>query len=113
MYLAYILANSQAKEVTEKALQTSPYNAVAYGVLVAVLILALIFLWREYKSVLEKHREYVEKTVGIIQIVESKLDSIDDLEREVNDLKDEVSDLENKTGQLSEHINLLRGNESN
>lgn len=113
MSLLYIVFTPQAKEVAEKALETSPYNAVAYGVLVGVLILALILLWKEYKEAVRRHRDQVEKTVGLIQVVESKLDSIEDLERENYKLRNKVSDLEVKIGQLSEYINLLRQDESN
>jgi len=113
MYLAYILAKLQAEQVAEKALETSPYNAVAYGVLVAILILALVFLWREYKNVLQRHRDYIEKTVGLVQMVESKLESVDDLEREISDLNGKVSSLREKVSKLSEYINLLRSDEPN
>lgn len=111
MSLPYILLSLQAKQVTEKALETSPYNTVAYGVLVAVLILALVFIWREYKQTLERHREYIEKTTGLIQLVESKLDAVDELESTNSELKGEVSQVKERLGQLSEYINLLRGNE--
>lgn len=109
----YIIKLSQAKEVTETALKTTPYNAVAYGVLVAILIIAVIFIWREYKQSIRRHREYVDKAAGIIQMVENKLDYIEDLERETSELKGEVSDLKERVGQLSEYINLMRSNESN
>lgn len=109
MSLTYIVVTLQADQVAEKALQTSPYNTVAYGVLVALLITALTLLWREYKSTLERHREYVEKTTGLIQLVESKLDAVEDLEDTNKELKGEISKLKERIGQLSEYINLLRG----
>lgn len=101
MYLIYVLTYFQSKEVVEKTLEVSPYNTVAYGVLVGVLLLALIFVWREYKKLLERHREYVEKTVGVIQIVETKLDSVDNLSKELSGVKTELSHVKEKLGELS------------
>lgn len=112
MSLPYIVLNPQTKQVAEKALETSPYNAVAYGILVGVLILALVFIWREYKNTLERHRDYVEKTTGLIQLVESKLDAVDELEETNRELKAEVGQVKERIGQLSEYINLLRNEES-
>lgn len=109
----YIYAILQVKDVTEKTLEVSPYNTLAYGVLVTVLILAVVFIWREYRRIQERYRDHVEKTVGLVQVVESKLDTIEELDQETSDIKAEINGLENKIGKLSEHINLLRGNESN
>lgn len=113
MYLSYIFGLFQAKQVTEEALNVTPYNTIAYGLLVALLIGAVVFMWREYRRVQGRYRDHVEKTVGLVQVVESKLDSIDEMKDESYDIRNKVDNLEAKVGKLSEHINLLRGNESN
>lgn len=107
MYLAYVLWHPQVQDVTEKALKTSPYNAVAYGVLVVILILAVIFLWREYKNTLEVQRNIVNKAIGLIQLVEAKLDTVENVERETENLKENIEDLNKKVNQLSRDINRL------
>lgn len=85
----------QAKEAAEVALQTSPYNALAYGVLVFVLAAGNVLVWREYKQEMERKRKHVEKTIGLMQILESKMDGFDKVDSEISDLKNEIRMLRN------------------
>lgn len=53
-------------QLTEKALETSPYNSIAYGVLVAVLIAACGALWLKLQSEQKEGRAQFEKVVEIM-----------------------------------------------
>lgn len=95
MNLTFGIEVFQAKEAAEVALQASPYNALAYGILVFVLLAALFLLWKEYKEQNQKHREYVEKTVGLMQLIESKIDNFDKLDNQIKSLENEIKMLKN------------------
>lgn len=101
----------QVEEVTDAALKTSPYNAVAYGVLVGVLVVALVMLWRQHKKLQERYRDHVEKTVGLMQLIESKMDTIEDVDEshrtistKQDDLIERQKDLKREVYNLKEYV---------
>lgn len=100
----YIAIRLQSRQVAEAALETSPYNAIAYGVLVTVLIFAVVFIWRQYKKTLERHRDYVEKTVGLMQLIESRMDTIEEIKDTQQDLIDRQKDVKRELYNLKEHV---------
>jgi methylthioribose-1-phosphate isomerase len=70
---------------------------MAYGALVFVLGAISYLLWKELKRQQDRHQEHLEKTLGVLQMIESRLptlvemnDTLKDIEREVETVKDEV-----------------------
>jgi len=90
----------QSQELAEAALKTNPYNAIAYGVLVLVLITAVIFIWKEYTKTKKRHQDYVEKTVGLLQLMESKMDTIEEVKKNQGLLKENSNSTLNKLTQV-------------
>jgi len=87
LYTRLLIVLPQTEELADKALDISPYNALAYGALVFVLGAIGIILWREYRSLQQRHYNYVQETKGLMELVESKIDSVDGLRSDVRDLR--------------------------
>lgn len=88
----------QTDEILNKALEVSPSNGIAYGVLVALLIIGLVFLWKEVSRERSYSREIAERVIKLSEKVGSGLDGDklwkEDVRQKITDLSTEVKLLE-------------------
>lgn len=81
-----------------KAMDVTPYSGAAYGALVFALGAACYFLWKELQDQQRRHENHLKKTLGVLQMIESKLpvlgemnQTIKDIERQVQSVQDDIS----------------------
>lgn len=80
----------QTAELADKALTVDPWSGAAYGALVFVLGATAYLLWKELNRQQRRHQEHLEKTLGVITMIESKLPIISDMNDTVKDIQREV-----------------------
>lgn len=61
------------EKLIETGMAISPLNASAFGALVVVLAVAVVFLWRAYDAKTKKLLEILERSVSITAKVESHM----------------------------------------
>jgi methylthioribose-1-phosphate isomerase len=88
----------QTAQLADKALRVDPYSGAAYGALVFVLGAVSYLLWKELKRQQKRNEEHLQKTLGVLQMIESRLPTLvemnhtlKDIEREVETVKEEVN----------------------
>lgn len=96
IYLAYNLLQNVPDGVVDKALEASPYNAIAYGLLVALLIVSNFMQWRYNKQLQDRQYEYIEKAIGLIQIVESKMEKFQQTQADISDIQKDIELIKEK-----------------
>lgn len=80
----------QQNDLINTGLQISPYNAAAFGALVVVLAIAVIFLWRADTEKSKKILEVLEKTISISEKVDNQLSRNNDLTEDNNKVLQDV-----------------------
>lgn len=88
----------QTDELISKALEVTPANGIAYGVLVALLCSIAVFLWRELSKEREYSKAVAEKIITLTTKVGADLDSDkvfkDTLKVDVQELKHTINMLD-------------------
>lgn len=62
-------------DLQEKLIDVSPYNTLAYGVLVSIMALAVIFLFRMYQAEKKYNRERDNKMLELMPMILDRLKS--------------------------------------
>lgn len=85
----------QTAELADKALTVDPWSGAAYGALVFVLGAIAYLLWKELNKQQKRHQEHLEKTLGVLTMIENKLPTISDMNDTVKDIQREVESVKN------------------
>lgn len=64
-----------SEQLPEKLIDVSPFNAIAYGVLVTVLFGAVVSLYRMYQSEKRYNRDRDEKMLEILPLITDRLNN--------------------------------------
>lgn len=86
-------------ELIEKASQATPWNALGYGLLVAVLIAAVVGLWRAYMAEKNFNRNLAEKALTLISSVSEALHRNESINQSVQNI---IAVLESEKGLKTE-----------
>jgi type II secretory pathway component PulM len=81
------------ENLIQKTLEISPLNASAFGALVLVLAIAVVFLWRAYDAKTQKLMEVLERSVGITAKVENHMAKQNDDFATLKEIKFELTRL--------------------
>ncbi len=65
--------------VIDAALKANPYNAIAYGLLVVVLMLFSFLNYRDRRRMEKQHFKYMTETIGLLGRVEEKMVVLQDI----------------------------------
>jgi len=98
--LCYVLALlPQAAEMADRAMQVTPYSGAAYGALVFVLGAACYLLYKELQDQQRRHEEHLKKTLGVLQMIESKLPVLGDMNQTIKDIERQVQSVQDDINQ--------------
>jgi hypothetical protein len=89
-------------QIAEKALETSPYNSLAYGVLVSILIVACGALWLRLQAADKLGRENFEK---LAELMAKFFVTLEDSRFMTDAIKEGNSDLKHVVEKLERLIN--------
>jgi len=98
----------QLLQIAETALKASPYNSIAYGILVAVLVSAVAALWLRLQHEQKDRAELIQKTTELmtkflLSFEEDK--NLRDVVRDViYDIKTFSSQYSNNSGTLEKKV---------
>lgn len=79
-------------DLLDKALEINPYNAVAYGALVAVLGFFGWLQYRERQKDKQKFLEISDKMISLLALVQQELPSLKELKNAIPEIKDLLRD---------------------
>lgn len=95
----------QTAELANKALQVSPYSGAAYGALVFVLGAIAYLTWKRKNKLESRHYDFLNKVLGVMQMVESKMEMITPIKDDVKDLQRRAESIESRIDDIEDSIN--------
>lgn len=81
---------------------------MAYGALVFALGAAAYMIWRRKNELEERHYDFLSKVLGVMQMVETKMETIAPVQNDIKDLQRDVKTLEEKVDDLQDNIDDLK-----
>lgn len=94
----------QTTELANKALQVSPYSGAAYGALVFVLGAIAYLTWKQKNELESRHYDFLSKVLGVMQMVESKMEMITPIKDDVQDLQRRMENIEGRIDDIDDAI---------
>lgn len=93
LFKIFLLLQEVPKNIVDGATEVSPYNAIAYSLLVSLLI---FLLWRQMKQTEKWQDKYIsnmERSITLLNSVENNMGVFERLRDKVDALKEDLNEL--------------------